>query len=221
MWSARRGCRTADRCSSMLVLIRRSKRIGGSAARHPPWHAGVMIRDYRESDVAALRECVIALQEFERLIDPRLREGEAMADQYCEHIHHRCREAEGRVFVAEDGGLVAEFVAALSREAFTELDEPPGYRALVTDLVVLAPYRCGGIGRQLLQRAEAFAREAGAGDLPTYQREGGRSAFSHVRSAGDETDGGGGGVRQRAQTLCQASSGHGRTADTAARARRR
>jgi GNAT superfamily N-acetyltransferase len=125
----------------------------------------VVIRDYMETDAAALRQCVVAMQDFERTIDSRLRPGEEMADRYCERIHHRCLEAEGRVFVAEAEGGVVGFVAVLAREPFTELDEPPGHHALISDLVVLHPYRGRGIGRQLLQRAEAFALGTGASEL--------------------------------------------------------
>jgi len=125
----------------------------------------MIIREYQEPDSAALRQCVVEMQEFERVIDSRLRPGASTADQYCEHIHVRCREANGRVFVAEVEGAVVGIVAVLSRERFTELDEPPGDYALITDLVVLQPFRRRGFGRQLLQRAEMFAREAGASEL--------------------------------------------------------
>jgi GNAT superfamily N-acetyltransferase len=57
------------------------------------------------------------------------------------------------------------FVAVLSREPFTELDEPPGFYALVTDLVVLEAYRGRGTGRRLLKSAEDFVRGTGATEL--------------------------------------------------------
>jgi len=126
---------------------------------------GCVVREYREVDAAGLRECVVALQEFERTIDPRLRPGEAMADAYCEHIHARCREASGQVFVAEANGAVVGFVTILAREPFTDLDDPPGTYAVITDLVVLPDHRRSGIGRQLLECAEAFARAAEAQGL--------------------------------------------------------
>lgn len=124
-----------------------------------------IIREYRPADAAAVRRCVVALQDFERTLDPRLRDGETIADAYCEQIHTRCRDAVGRVFVAELAGVVVGFIAVLAHEAFTELDDPPGTYALVTDLIVLSPYQNQGIGRQLLERAEAFARAAGASEL--------------------------------------------------------
>jgi ribosomal protein S18 acetylase RimI-like enzyme len=131
-----------------------------SSVDHP-----VVIRAYQPADAGRLRACVVALQEFERAIDPRLRPGEAMADAYCEQLHARCRASDGRVFVAEQDGTVVGFVAVLAREPFTELDDPPGTYAFVTDLVVLSDYRGHGTGRQLLDRAEAFARAAGAPEL--------------------------------------------------------
>ena len=88
-----------------------------------------------------------------------------MADAYFDQIQARCVAKNGRIFVAEEAGTVVGFVAVLAREAFTELDEPPGYYALVTDLVVLPPYRNQGIGRCLLERAETFANGEGAQEL--------------------------------------------------------
>jgi GNAT superfamily N-acetyltransferase len=123
------------------------------------------IRDYRPGDAARLRECVVVLQEFERGIDPRLRPGDAMADAYCAALHARCRDAGGHLFVADADGDAIGFVALLTRELFTELDDPPGSYALITDLVVLPPHRGRGVGRRLLERAEAAARAAGAPEL--------------------------------------------------------
>ena len=123
------------------------------------------IREYEPRDAAALRRCVVALQEHERAIDTRLPPGEAMADAYCANLHHRCRTARGQILVAERDATVVGFVAVLAEEPFTELDEPSGTYALVTDLVVLDPHRREGVGRQLLEGAEAYARRAGGVEL--------------------------------------------------------
>jgi GNAT superfamily N-acetyltransferase len=124
-----------------------------------------MIREYNERDRPAFRQCVVALQDFERTIDTRLRPGDTMADAYCEQIHRRCLEAQGRVFVAEHDGTAIGFVAVHAHEPFTELDQPPGTFGLIAELIVLGPHRQKGVGRSLLDRAEQYAREAGAVEL--------------------------------------------------------
>ena len=108
---------------------------------------------------------MVELQEFERTIDARILPGDAMADAYCEQMLSHCREAVGRVFVAEQNGTVVGFVAVVAREPFTSLDDPPGTYALVTDLAVLSNNRNRGIGRRLLEQAENFARAEGAAEL--------------------------------------------------------
>src|SRR5215510_16100190 len=125
----------------------------------------MIIRQYQHSDAAALRQCVIVLQEAERAIDPLLLPGAVIADRYCERIYERCREAAGKIFVAEEDSEVVGFVTVLAREPFVELDDPPGHYALITDLVVLESHRSRGIGRRLLERAEAYAKQAGSTEL--------------------------------------------------------
>jgi len=124
----------------------------------------LLIREYRPND-AAVRRCIVELQEFERTIEPRLRPGDSMADAYWEQLQARCAANNGRVFVGENDGTIVGCVAVLAHEPFTELDEPPGHYALATDLVVLPLHRNQGVGRRLLDHAETFARNAGAEEL--------------------------------------------------------
>ncbi len=124
-----------------------------------------LIRECRADDDAAVRRCIVELQEFERGIEPRLLSGESMAAAYWQRIQERCAKANGRAFVAELDGSVVGFLAVLAEQPFEELDDPPGAYALVTDVVVLSSHRGRGIGRQLLEHAEAFVRAAGAREL--------------------------------------------------------
>ena len=124
-----------------------------------------VIRPFEPRDASALRQCVVALQEYERIIDARLRPGDTMADEYCDYLHGRCRDARGVIMVADHDGEVAGFVCVLAEEKYTGLDDPPGSYALVTDLAVLDPFRRRGIGRLLLDAAETYARQAAATEL--------------------------------------------------------
>ncbi len=74
------------------------------------------------------------------------------------------RAAHGhRVWVADDGGEVVGLMHAFFRPA---LDKPP--EVVVQALVVDASRRSRGIGEQLMQVAEQFAREADSATVSLY-----------------------------------------------------
>lgn len=123
------------------------------------------IRPYQPSDSSACRACVVDMQDAEREVDPRLRTGDSMADDYLHEMHARCRDHAGTILVAEHEGAIAGLVMVLTRVPFESLDEPPGDYALVAELVVRDALRGLGIGRALLQAAERHARASGATEL--------------------------------------------------------
>jgi ribosomal protein S18 acetylase RimI-like enzyme len=120
------------------------------------------IREYDPScDHAAVRDCFAQLQDFERALDTRLPRGADVADSYLQLLHERCREHEGVVLVAEEDAAVVGFVAVLTRYSSDEPDDDPAAFAYLTDLVVEPAHRRRGLGRKLLEAAEARARAAG------------------------------------------------------------
>jgi ribosomal protein S18 acetylase RimI-like enzyme len=120
------------------------------------------LRDYDPArDVAAVRACFVALQEFEHGLDPVAPRGDAIADAYLDRMFGRCASWAGRVFVAEAGGEVVGFACVWGRVPPQEPDEPQRDYAYVSDLVVLPAWRRRGLGRALLERAEAYARAVG------------------------------------------------------------
>jgi ribosomal protein S18 acetylase RimI-like enzyme len=143
-----------------------------------------LIRHYREDDASPVRSCIVELQEFERGIDDRLRPGDAMADEYLDHMLVQCREHTGIILLAECDGAVAGFATVLARVPFTALDDPPGEYALVSDLVVRHRFRRRGIGAALLREAEAYARAAGASELRVGVLSENRAAGRLYRGAG-------------------------------------
>lgn len=123
------------------------------------------IRSYEPVDEIACRACVVELQDAERGIDPRLRTGDFIADDYLAQMHARCRNHTGAIFVAEYCNEIVGLVMVLARVHFELLDEPSGDYALVAELVVRDGFRRRGIGRALLYCAEQYASDAGAAEL--------------------------------------------------------
>jgi ribosomal protein S18 acetylase RimI-like enzyme len=143
-----------------------------------------VIRQYREDDAAAVRGCIVELQEFERRIDDRLRPGESMAAEYLGQMLARCAECAGVILVAESDGVVAGFATVLARVPFESLDDPPGDYALVSDLVVGERFRRRGLGADLLQAAERYAVAAGAREIRVGVLSENHAAASVYRRAG-------------------------------------
>jgi len=96
---------------------------------------------------------------------PELPPGSSMVEAYLKCLFERCARSAGRVLVADSEGQVIGFVGVLTRVLPEAPEDPPDAYAYVTDLVVLPPYRGGGVGHALLERAEALARESGVGRL--------------------------------------------------------
>jgi ribosomal protein S18 acetylase RimI-like enzyme len=122
------------------------------------------IRDYDEArDAAALHACFAELQDFERALEPDLPPGAEVASAYLPLLFERCARWRGRIFVAaQEDGRVVGFAAVQAAVPQEEPDDPPGCYALLSDLVVLPEARRSGLGRALLERAEAYARAEGA-----------------------------------------------------------
>jgi ribosomal protein S18 acetylase RimI-like enzyme len=141
------------------------------------------IRPYRaESDAEGVRACVVALQDYERGLEPALPAGNAMADVYVARMFERCAKWDGVVFVAESEAATTPptdaarratgssapligFVSVWARVPQDEPDEPEGDYAFISDLVVLPASRGRGVGTALLAAAERHARSRGAATL--------------------------------------------------------
>lgn len=137
-----------------------------------------------DRDLSAVRECFVELQDFERGIDGRVPSGSEIAEEYLDLLFERCRRHDGCLLVAEVDGAVAGFVAVHARFRSDEPDDGPMELALVSDLAVLAASRRRGIGRRLLETAEAYARGRGARWLRLSVKGGNEPAKALYAKAG-------------------------------------
>ncbi|MFQ3613337.1 MAG: GNAT family N-acetyltransferase [Cyanobacteriota bacterium] len=123
----------------------------------------VEIVEYEESlHREALLDAIVQLQEHERVFDPRLLPGQAMAKEYLSLLQERCDLYQGQILLAMLGQAVVGFVCVMATVPPTDPDDPRGDSAYISDLFVEASYRRQGIGRRLLQEAEASAQSRGA-----------------------------------------------------------
>lgn len=100
---------------------------------------------------------MIALQDFEHALDPRLPSGSDIVDEYIPRMLERCESCLGQIFVAEVDGDVAGYVTILTKVSSGELEDGDIEYGLVADLVVRQEYRGNGLGRKLLETAEDYA----------------------------------------------------------------
>jgi len=123
----------------------------------------VIIREYdRDKDFDGIRACLIELQDFERRIDARRPVGDEIAKVYISDALSKCAECNGTIFVADEEGKVAGYATVLARVKSGSLDDGDMEYAYIADLVVREAYQGRGIGRQLMIKAETYAREEGA-----------------------------------------------------------
>jgi ribosomal protein S18 acetylase RimI-like enzyme len=125
----------------------------------------LIIREAESGDEPALRECLIALQDYERTLEPRLRPGNEIADEYWRQLRAKCAEQGGTTFVGHADGEIAGYVTVLAHVPYEGLDDPPGEYAYVSDLYVHPRFRGRGCARALLTRAEQHARAHGAREI--------------------------------------------------------
>ncbi|WP_018231452.1 GNAT family N-acetyltransferase [Thioalkalivibrio thiocyanodenitrificans] len=120
------------------------------------------IRPYSHADHAVLRDLVLELHETLRPYDADLAAGEAIIDRYLDGLLSRVDETGGAVYLAEDEGRVVGYVCVRGSVVPDEPDERQDPYSFMAELFVRPELRRSGVGSLLVERAEAFAREAGA-----------------------------------------------------------
>jgi len=138
----------------------------------------------RSAHLQQLRACTIELQDFEHALDPRLPTGADIVDEYVPQMLMRCKNCQGKIFVAEIGGDIAGYVMILTKVSSDELEDGGIEYGLVADLLVRKSHRGSGIGRKLLDAAESYARDHDVTWLRIAALSGNRPAIELYKSTG-------------------------------------
>ncbi len=121
-----------------------------------------VIRPFRPQDREAIDDCIRALQEHERNIEPRMKPAAAIIGDYLDDMLDQCERKCGVVLVAAHNDEVMGYACVLAEEANQDPDEVNYTYAYVRDVFVNREDRGLGIGRALLEAAEKYAKDAGA-----------------------------------------------------------
>lgn len=118
------------------------------------------VRQYTNRDVEGIKQCLIELQEFERMIDPNRLEGIKIAHEYLEHLLELCEAGRGRIFVVEIDGTIVGMISVYIEEDKKYFRKARTF-AYISDLIVMQEYKDQGIIKELLEKAEEYARTKG------------------------------------------------------------
>ena len=120
------------------------------------------IREFdQNTDLGAVCRCLVELQDYERRLDPRMPPGAQIVDEYVANMLRQCEQYDGRILVAMVDGDIVGYATILTSIRNEELEDGDYEYGLVSDLVVLEPFRNQGVGRELLAAAESHARREG------------------------------------------------------------
>lgn len=121
----------------------------------------ITLRTATPADRDAVIDLILALNRFEAdLTGDRKRERRAAA-AYHDELMQRLARRNGRVVLAEAGGVTVAMMGFSLDEDAAYVTDDVRRHGTVTDLVVTEEWRGRGIGRRLLAEAERLTREAG------------------------------------------------------------
>ncbi len=114
---------------------------------------------FNQPDTQDVQAALAELQEFERRLSPDRKRGQDIAAEYLEYLLKKCKSHDGELLVARIDQSMAGCIAYWVRK-----NEPPVLETYqtylwVSDLVVLGHYRRTGLGKLLLEKANAHAKK--------------------------------------------------------------
>ena len=116
-----------------------------------------IIREYTHADIAAVKQCIEELQEYERLMDPHRIEGVKIAHDYLEHLLKVCEQGVGKIFVVEINNEVVGMISVYIEDDKKHCRTSHRF-AYISDLIVMKEHKNDGVVKELIETAETYAR---------------------------------------------------------------
>lgn len=121
----------------------------------------MIIREHKPEDREEIEKCIFELQDEESGRMPHYwTPAEEATHPYYDYLIKRLAAERGKLFIAEENGHVVGFVAVLINKEDSPCVAPKEY-AYIPDISVLKEFQGRGIGKELLRKAEKFAKESG------------------------------------------------------------
>ncbi len=147
----------------------------------------VAVRIARAADRPALIRLMGALNEFEAAIEDNRADASA-AESHLDWVSGEIAAQGGVTLVAEEGGSVVGFLSFAFEEDPGTFVRPEHRRhAMIWDISVDEGARGQGVGRALLEAAEAHTKAAGIGEIRLYVLESNARARRIYDAAGYRT----------------------------------
>lgn len=119
----------------------------------------IIIRQYEEKYEKEFKQSIIDLQNYELAFDSEMLSGEATVDAWFQHVLEENKQKEGRIFIAEVDGKAVGFISLRIELKGEQILLPDIKSVLISDFIIHPEFRGKGIGKQLLQKAEEYAKE--------------------------------------------------------------
>ena len=124
--------------------------------------AAVTIRPAIPADRPHLRQAIVELQDYERVLHMTRLPGEAVADAYLDWLQRQADTAAGTVLVAESESAFVGFVVGWIEVSEIITETPDSNRfGYISDICVMPAFRGQRIAAQLLRAIEQHLRRAG------------------------------------------------------------
>ncbi len=120
---------------------------------------GIVIRQYKEEDEKEFKQSIIDLQNYECAFDPEMLSGEATVDAWFNHVLEENKQKDGQVFIAEIDGKAIGFISLRIELKGEQILLPNIKSVLISDFIIHPEFRGKGVGKQLLQKADEYAKE--------------------------------------------------------------